>query len=263
MVFYDALGLREGDGADLDALVQRRTAVVIVLTNELRPELGAAALERGATAAISMAATRADFLVVLQAALCGDLARCGPARAAQVGTQRGCEVGLTWREAEVIAGIVAGLSNREIATKSGLSINTVKSVVRSAYRKMEVETRSQAVKWGVQHGFAFDTAHARSGAEPLRRLPRGPGRTRIFASRSDSIRDTCDWVTPISCPTSACVRPWTKRSRTSSRSRQLIETRSGCSMVRTSAAARSGSSVPSVSRRRLVPSPRSALRDGA
>lgn len=175
VVFYDALCLREGDGADLDALVQRRTAVVIVLTNELRPELGAAALERGATAAISMAATRADFLVVLQAALCGDLARCGPARAAQVGTQRGCEVGLTWREAEVIAGIVAGLSNREIATKSGLSINTVKSVVRSAYRKMEVETRSQAVKWGVQHGFAFDT-RARSCAEPLRRLPRGSAR---------------------------------------------------------------------------------------
>ncbi|MDT7722632.1 MAG: hypothetical protein QOE94_3643, partial [Mycobacterium sp.] len=37
-----------------------------------------------------------------------------------------------------------------------LSPNTVKSYIRAIYRKLGVGSRTQAVLWGVQHGFAPD-----------------------------------------------------------------------------------------------------------
>ena len=156
VVFYDVIGLHEQDGKDLDRLVIDGSAVVVAVTRPLRPDLGAAALERGAQAAISLAASREDFLEVVEAALTDRLLTSPAAQDAQDGTRVGNEVGLTLREADVVAMIVRGLSNREIAEACCLSINSVKSYIRSAYRKMDVPSRSQAVKWGVQHGFALD-----------------------------------------------------------------------------------------------------------
>ena len=45
-----------------------------------------------------------------------------------------------------------GLSNGQIVGELYISINSVKTYVRTAYRKMGVVRRSQAVSWGVQHG---------------------------------------------------------------------------------------------------------------
>ncbi|MEO5743754.1 MAG: response regulator transcription factor [Terracoccus sp.] len=64
--------------------------------------------------------------------------------------------GLTPRESEMIALITQGLTNQAIADLTYLSINSVKSYIRTAYRRMSVTTRSQAVLWGVQHGFEPD-----------------------------------------------------------------------------------------------------------
>ncbi|WP_304116202.1 response regulator transcription factor [Mycolicibacterium bacteremicum] len=65
----------------------------------------------------------------------------------------GQDLGLSAREAEVLALITQGRTNNEIAESCYLSINTVKSIVRSAYRKLGVTRRSQAVAWGVTHNF--------------------------------------------------------------------------------------------------------------
>ena len=62
------------------------------------------------------------------------------------------DVGLTPREGEIIGLIVSGLSNREISESLQLSINSVKTYIRSAYRKMGVERRTQAVLWGLDNG---------------------------------------------------------------------------------------------------------------
>ncbi|GAA5147376.1 hypothetical protein GCM10023340_19720 [Nocardioides marinquilinus] len=62
------------------------------------------------------------------------------------------ETGLTPRENEIVALIVSGASNREISESLSLSINSVKTYIRSAYRKMGVERRTQAVLWGLAHG---------------------------------------------------------------------------------------------------------------
>ncbi len=59
--------------------------------------------------------------------------------------------GLSQREAEMICWISRGLTNDEIARVTYLSPNSVKSSVRSAYRKIGVTRRAQAVLWGVAH----------------------------------------------------------------------------------------------------------------
>ena len=69
----------------------------------------------------------------------------------------GRAAGLSPREAEVIALITQGLSNQEIADRAYLSINSVKTYIRSAYRKIGVTRRTQAVLWGVDNGFKPDT----------------------------------------------------------------------------------------------------------
>jgi len=62
------------------------------------------------------------------------------------------EIGLTPRETDVIALIAAGVPNKEISRRLELSMNTVKSHIRTAYRSMGVTSRTQAVLWAVEHG---------------------------------------------------------------------------------------------------------------
>ena len=64
--------------------------------------------------------------------------------------------GLTERESEVLALITQGRNNAEVAGMTYLSPNTVKSYIRNIYRKIGVSSRTQAVLWGVRHGFTPD-----------------------------------------------------------------------------------------------------------
>ncbi len=52
--------------------------------------------------------------------------------------------------------ITMGLSNLEIADRTSLSVNSIKSYIRSCYRKIDVDSRSKAVLWGVAHGLRAD-----------------------------------------------------------------------------------------------------------
>jgi len=64
--------------------------------------------------------------------------------------------GLSDRESEILALITQGKSNADVAALTYLSPNTVKSYIRSVYAKIGVSTRTQAVLWGVDHGFTPD-----------------------------------------------------------------------------------------------------------
>ncbi len=70
-----------------------------------------------------------------------------------LGRRPGAEHGLSGRESEVLALICQGLSNQQISQRAYLGINTVKTYIRSAYRKIGVTTRPQAVIWAMSHGF--------------------------------------------------------------------------------------------------------------
>jgi LuxR family transcriptional regulator of spore coat protein len=59
---------------------------------------------------------------------------------------------LTRRERVVLAELAEDVTLEEIATRLFVTRNTVKSQVRSVYRKIGVSTRSEAVSWAISHG---------------------------------------------------------------------------------------------------------------
>lgn len=59
---------------------------------------------------------------------------------------------LTNRELQVLRHVALGLSNREIGTSLGISIETVKEHVQNILRKLDVNDRTQAAVWAVRRG---------------------------------------------------------------------------------------------------------------
>jgi len=64
----------------------------------------------------------------------------------------GARHGLTQRESEILSFMVAGLSNRAIATRLVIGDETVKSHLRSIYRKLQVADRTAAVATALREG---------------------------------------------------------------------------------------------------------------
>lgn len=58
---------------------------------------------------------------------------------------------LSPREQELLLLVAQGLSNEDIADVMSVSVNSVKSYIRSAYRKIGVVRRTQAVLWTLSH----------------------------------------------------------------------------------------------------------------
>jgi DNA-binding NarL/FixJ family response regulator len=150
VVVYDAGRLAEDDGVELFALIKDSDSAVLIMGRDLRPDLAARAVAHGATGVFSIESDAADVLAAIRAAASGDLeATDADGRLAVLGA----DVGLTFREVQVLGEIARGLHNAEICELLGLSLNTIKSYIRSAYRKIDVDSRSQAVAWCLTHGF--------------------------------------------------------------------------------------------------------------
>ena len=202
VILYDTFGQVQGDGIDLPSWSTGSDAKVAIFSWNLQPELVKRSIAQGAVGlplqgaggarsswTRSSGCTPASVVVPLEAQAAT------PSRV----TGRDAQFGLTAREAEIIALITQGLSNQEIAERSYLSINSVKTYIRTAYRKMGVASRSQAVLWGVNHGFRPDVARAiavprRTGtrrvsplSHPAASRPRA-GRRRPGVPRSPSRR---------------------------------------------------------------------------
>lgn len=64
----------------------------------------------------------------------------------------GARHGLTQRESEILSLMVTGLSNRAIATRLVIGDETVKSHLRSIYRKLDVSDRTSAVATALREG---------------------------------------------------------------------------------------------------------------
>ncbi len=60
--------------------------------------------------------------------------------------------GLTPREAEVLHWLAGGLGNKAIAHRLGVAEGTVKSHLKALFAKMKVDSRTQAVRLGLQRG---------------------------------------------------------------------------------------------------------------
>lgn len=156
VALYDVHALSDADGDDLRLLVKRHPGRVVALSRVLQPGLVAQALDLGAVASVSVAAAGPEIVEVLLSAAGGQLEDGSAADLAnrrQRAQDLGRDVRLTAREQDVLALVVAGRSNAEIADLLFVSANTVKSFIRTTYAKIGARSRSQAVAWGIQHGF--------------------------------------------------------------------------------------------------------------
>lgn len=156
VALYDTFAQGEADGPDLGVLIDNPHArTVVVYSWIVEPELVSMALARGARGYLSKTSTAAELVDALERVDAGEIVVGGArARRSTVGLDwPGRSEGLTERESEVLALITQGRSNVEIAELTYLSINSVKSHIRSLYRKIGATKRTHAVLWALDHGF--------------------------------------------------------------------------------------------------------------
>jgi NarL family two-component system response regulator LiaR len=160
IVLYDTFGQVQGQGIDLEDFVRHSDAKVVIYSWNLDARLIEEAVAGGASGYLSKVLTGPEIVAALERVMAGEvvvLPGDDEASVGGAGDWPGRAAGLTPREAEILALITHGLSNQEIADRAYLSINSIKTYIRTAYRKIGVSTRAQAVLWGVDNGFRPDT----------------------------------------------------------------------------------------------------------
>lgn len=127
------------------------TAKVAVFSWECRDGFVERAMLGGADGYLAKDLPALELVAALEKVHAGErIVAVDPSHRSEQPVQR--TIGLTPREMHVVALIAAGAPNKQIARQLGLSMNTVKSHIRTAYRAMGVASRTQAVLWAVDHG---------------------------------------------------------------------------------------------------------------
>jgi DNA-binding NarL/FixJ family response regulator len=160
IVLYDTFGQPESDHDHINVLINNpRARRVAVYTWNFHPDLITNARQQGVDGYLSKALPARELVTALEAIHAGDTVISDPpirARSISGLNWPGQSEGLTDRESEILALITQGKNNAEVAQLTYLSPNTVKSYIRTIYRKIQVTSRTQAVLWGVHHGFTPD-----------------------------------------------------------------------------------------------------------
>lgn len=157
IALYDTFAQPPDDGPGVaDLLANPLVDKVVVYTWNTRHHQRTSR-ERGIAGFLSKGLTGRELVDALCRIHAGETVGLSPDDASTGrGDWPGRRQGLAPRESEVIAFITQGLSNREIAAMTGLSPNSIKTYIRSSYRKMGVTSRAHAVLWGIEHGFFPD-----------------------------------------------------------------------------------------------------------
>jgi len=174
IVLFDTFGQVQGVGIDLQDFVRDSGAKVVVYSWNLEPGMIRQAMAAGASGYLSKVLTGSEVVAALERVMAGEVVIITGDHETSVGGAGdwpGRSFGLSPREAEVLALITQGLSNQEIADRVFLSVNTVKTYVRSAYRKIGAERRPQAIVWGMANGFEPDALRTVDRGLLLRRPP--------------------------------------------------------------------------------------------
>lgn len=152
----------------LDRLANRPSGGrLVVYTWNLQQGLVDVALAHGAAGCVSKCLPAEELAESLLRIAAGETVVRGVTSGTSAEAERAA---LTPREAEVVGLIAAGLSNHDIADTTGLSINSVKSYIRGAYRKIHVTTRSQAVLWALRHGCVHEPSTSLAAPPPEQKV---------------------------------------------------------------------------------------------
>ncbi|MCW2832296.1 MAG: two component transcriptional regulator, LuxR family [Nocardioides sp.] len=158
VLLLDTFAHPDPEGRLLHVLEQTTAVVLVYGWAESQQQIDAAT-RLGAAGFLSKTVDGEQIVAAVEAAAAGRAVRSAPApKDTAMAAWPGQGEGLSPRESEVLSLIVSGLSNQDIARSTFLSINSVKTYIRTAYRKMAVASRSQAVLWGIEHGFRVDHA---------------------------------------------------------------------------------------------------------
>jgi NarL family two-component system response regulator LiaR len=155
VLLYDTYSQERVTGP-VERVIAETDAKVVLYTWHLEEEVVSEALSKGAHGCLSKAMPADELVRAIEEVHAGSVVVSkDPGPDAPVTPQEwpGKEHGLSPRESEVLALIAQGLSNQEIADRAYLSINSIKTYIRSCYRKIGVTRRTQAVLWATDHGF--------------------------------------------------------------------------------------------------------------
>jgi DNA-binding NarL/FixJ family response regulator len=131
-------------------------AAVVVLTSFSDRERILQALDAGAIGYVLKDAEPHELVAAIHAAARGESPLDPKAASAVLGArrERAPAEALTEREREVLALVGAGLQNKQIALRLGISEKTVKAHLTSVFRQLGVYDRTQAALWAQRHGLA-------------------------------------------------------------------------------------------------------------
>lgn len=158
IALYDAFAQPSTDHEDFARLARStRAGHVVVYTWNFHQRLVEDAIANGASGYLSKSLPASQLVGALESICAGEVVISAAPRGNHLSVGLdwpGRSEGLSEREAEMLALIVQGRSNAEITRQVCLSINSVKTYIRSAYRKVGVSNRVEAVLWGIDHGFS-------------------------------------------------------------------------------------------------------------
>lgn len=152
-----------------------RVRNVAVFTFDTEQRRVGEALARGATGYLSKTASAKQLVDDLERVARGEIViNMPPAIDAQLDPPEhawpGSDLGLTERESHILAMLTTGLRNAEIAEALYVSIDTVKTHLRSVYRKLGVRNRAEAVGAALGND-SFRRTSRPSAAQPEQRRP--------------------------------------------------------------------------------------------
>jgi DNA-binding NarL/FixJ family response regulator len=149
-----AMPVLDGIEATRRIVAARPETQVVVLTS-FSDRVGIlGALDAGAVGYLLKDAEPAELMSGIRAAARGE-APLAPKAAKAVLAARSEQrpaAQLTERERDVLALLAAGLPNKQIGRRLGISEKTVKGHVTSVFRRIGVDDRTQAALWARQHG---------------------------------------------------------------------------------------------------------------
>jgi len=141
--------------AALRALAPGLSVAVVADRTDTRTAAQALALAADGVLDKSMpseALLHAVHLLALGGAVYPSTARPDIAVVRTTGAEGGPGAPLSQREAEILAGLLAGRSNKAIGRRLGISESTVKMHCKTLMRKIGAQNRTQAAVWALRHG---------------------------------------------------------------------------------------------------------------
>ena len=146
------------DGVEATRLIRQRHpgVKVIILTSFYEPELIGRALEAGASGYLLKDASEEDLAATIRLIHSGRMVLSPPAggRRPLPPASPPEKYHLTDREHEVLARVVAGLSNKEIGRDLGMSLSTVKFHVSNLIAKLGVSSRTEVAVAATEQALA-------------------------------------------------------------------------------------------------------------